>query len=195
MSLDPIGVALRVAEVLDALEIEYLVGGSVAASLTGISRTTLDVDMVVCLEEGRVDALVDRLGEDFHADPESLRRAVRTQSSSNLIHFESGMKVDLFVARDQQVDREQMRRRRRLRVATNPDRFLFVSAPEDTIVQKLRWYRMGDEASDRQWGDILGVLRINRGELDMDYLLTAAEWLGVSDLLERALHGTDESLR
>ena len=105
------------------------------------------------------------------------------------------MKVDLFVARDQQVDREQMRRRRRLRVATNPDRFLFVSAPEDTIVQKLRWYRMGDEASDRQWGDILGVLRINRGELDMDYLLTAAEWLGVSDLLERALRRTDESLR
>jgi len=195
MSLDPIGVALRVAEVLDALGIEYLVGGSVAASLTGVSRTTLDVDMVVRLEEGRVDALVDRLGEDFHADPESLRRAVRMRSSSNLIHFESGMKIDLFVARDQHIDQEQMRRKRRLRVATNPDRYLFVSAPEDTIVQKLHWYRMGGEASDRQWGDILGVLRINRGELDMDYLLRAAEWLGVSDLLERALRQADESPR
>jgi len=195
MSLDPIGVALRVAEVLDALGVEYLVGGSVAASLTGVSRTTLDVDMVVRLEEGRVDALVDRLGEDFHADPESLRRAVRMRSSANLIHFESGMKIDLFVAHDQQIDQEQMRRKRRLRVATNPDRYLFVSAPEDTIVQKLRWYRMGGEASDRQWGDILGVLRINRGELDMDYLLRAAEWLGVSDLLERALRQADESPR
>lgn len=142
MSLDPIGVALRVAEVLDALGVEYLVGGSVAASLTGVSRTTLDVDLVVRLEEEHIDALVARLGEEFHADPESLRRAVRTRSSSSLVHFESGMKIDLFVARDQHIDHEQMRRKRRLQVATNPDRFLFVSAPEDTIVQKLRWYRM-----------------------------------------------------
>lgn len=195
MSLDPIGVALRVAEALDALGVEYLVGGSVAASLTGVSRTTLDVDMVVRLDEGRIDALVNRLGEDFHADPESLRRAVRTHSSSNLIHFESGMKVDLFVARDQRSDHEQMRRRRRLRVATNPDRFLFVSAPEDTIVQKLRWYRMGGEASDRQWSDILGVLRVNRGELDLEYLVRAAGWLEVSDLLERAQRQADDPPR
>jgi hypothetical protein len=192
MSLDPILVALRVADVLDALGVDYLVGGSVASSLTGVSRTTLDVDLVVRLNEDRIDALVGLLAGEFHADPESLRRAVRTQSSSNLIHFETGMKVDLFVARDDVVDREQLRRRRRLLVATNPDRFLFVSAPEDTIVQKLRGYRMGNGVSDRQWSDILGVLRINRGRLDEVYLDRAANQLGVSDLLERALEQAEE---
>lgn len=195
MSLDPISVALRVADALDAVGVEYLVGGSVASSLTGISRTTLDVDMVVQLDAERVEPLVHLLEKDFHADPESLRRAVRQRSSSNLIHLESGMKVDLFVARDRSIDRDQMRRKRRLRVATNPDRFLFVSAPEDTIVQKLHWYRLGGEASDRQWSDILGVLRINRGEIEMDYLLGAGERLRVSDLLERALRHVDETSR
>lgn len=46
---------------------------------------------------------------------------------------------------------------------------------------------MGGEVSDRQWNDILGVLKIQDTNLDMAYLQRWASSLGVADLLERAL--------
>lgn len=61
------------------------------------------------------------------------------------------------------------------------------SSAEDIILSKLEWYRMGGEDSARQWRDILGVLKIRSGELDLDYLRKWAKELEVSDLLERAL--------
>jgi hypothetical protein len=52
---------------------------------------------------------------------------------------------------------------------------------------KLEWYRMGDESSDRQWGDILGVLRVQGEKLDHTYLQKWAAALKVGDLLQRAI--------
>jgi hypothetical protein len=63
----------------------------------------------------------------------------------------------------------------------------YVTSPEDTILAKLEWYRMGGEVSDRQWRDILGVLKTRAGELDLEYLRQWAADLHVSDLLGRAL--------
>ena len=63
----------------------------------------------------------------------------------------------------------------------------WVATPEDVILSKLEWYRLGDEISDRQWFDVLTVLRIQQEQLDLAYLHRWAENLGVSDLLERAL--------
>lgn len=54
------------------------------------------------------------------------------------------------------------------------------------ILSKLEWYRMGEEISERQWFDVLSVLRIQQGRLDLEYMRQWAGRLGVSDLLERA---------
>jgi hypothetical protein len=69
------------------------------------------------------------------------------------------------------------------------DVIVYVHSPEDIVLQKLAWYRMGNEISDRQWTDILGILRMQRGQLDGDYLRQWANELAVGDLLRRA---TDE---
>ena len=61
------------------------------------------------------------------------------------------------------------------------------ASPEDTILSKLEWYRLGGEVSERQWRDVLGVLKTCAGELDLDYLHKWAKEIGVTDLLERAL--------
>ena len=85
------------------------------------------------------------------------------------------------------LDEIQLARRRRVQVSSDPDRFLYVHPPEDILLQKLRWFRRGGEASDRQWRDILGIVHVQGERLDRDYLERTAGLIGVDDLLRRAL--------
>jgi hypothetical protein len=81
-----IQVALQVADALEACGVLYLVGGSVASSIAGEPRTTLDVDMVVAMAETDVDRFLAALGTEFYADDQAIRRGIRQHSSVNLIH-------------------------------------------------------------------------------------------------------------
>ena len=62
----------------------------------------------------------------------------------------------------------------------------FVATAEDTLLAKLEWYRIGGEVSERQWRDVLGILKVQAGRLDLAYLRRWAIELKVEDLLERA---------
>jgi hypothetical protein len=185
--IDPIDTALVIARHLDALGILHTIGGSIASSFAGEPRSTVDIDVVAALEERHVDALTTALSPEFYVDADALLRAIRSRTSANLIHQATQLKVDLFVAGGTPLDDRQLARR--LVVDLGDGRRLYVHPPEDILLQKLRWYRRGGEVSDRQWRDIVAIVRVQGGRLDREYLSDGAAILEVSDLLARALAG------
>jgi hypothetical protein len=180
-------VTLHVVATLEHLGVPYLVGGSLASSLHGIPRATQDVDIVARLTQRDVDGLVTALRNTFYLDEAAIREAVELRSSFNLIHLGTLLKVDIFVAKEDEASRAQMQRRQRYVIEGEPPSELVVASAEDVVAHKLYWYRLGDGVSDRQWSDAIGVLRVTGSRLDLDYLHRAAARLGVEDLLDRAL--------
>jgi hypothetical protein len=189
--VDPIAIALSVAHVFDALGIPHTLGGSIASSFAGEPRSTVDIDFVAALDESQIPALMSALSTDFYVDDASLLRAIRARASTNLIHHATQLKVDIFVAGGTPLDQEQLKRRQE--VTLGAGQRLYVHPPEDILLQKLRWYRKGGEISDRQWRDILGIIRVQGSHLDRDYLVVNAPILGVANLLARALDEASES--
>ena len=183
---DILAATTPVVEALEQLEVPYHIGGSVASSLNGIPRLTIDVDLVTNLKLEHVRPLVRLLEAEYYIDEDAVRDAVKHRSSFNVIHLGSILKIDVFVAKSRVFDQEEFRRVQ-LKMLEGSDRPFYVASPEGTILNKLEWYRMGGEVSDRQWNDILGVLKVQGANLDMAYLQRWAVALKVSDLLERAL--------
>lgn len=187
MLSDPILVVAKLARVFDSLGIPYVVGGSLASSVYGIPRATQDVDLVADIGLADVAAMVAALGREFYLDAEAMRHAVRRRSSFNIVHLETMFKADVFVFRGDAWSREEMTRARVERLDT-PDGEVTVrfASPEDTLLHKLVRYKLGNQVSDRQWSDVLGMLRVQGDALDGEYLDRWAPSLEVSQLLARA---------
>ena len=172
----------------EALGVSYLVAGSVASMAYGVMRTTLDVDVVADLREEHIRPLATALADAYYADVEMIGDAVRERASFNVIHLETMFKVDVFVLKRDAYDQQAFARALRRRLEDAPDGpEVSVEAPEDVILNKLRWYDLGGRVSERQWGDLIGVLRVNASDLDHAYLQRWARSLGLAELLMRAL--------
>ena len=175
-----------IVEALEEFGIPYHIGGSVASSLYGIPRLTIDADLVADIRMEHVRPLIRQLETDYYIDEDMIRDALRRQSSFNVIHQDTILKVDIFIPKSRLFDQEELYRVQQ-EVLLEGTRPFNVASPEGTILNKLEWYRMGGEVSDRQWNDILGVLKVQGTSLDMAYLQRWAANLNVTDLLERAL--------
>lgn len=182
---EAIAVTLRVTSSFDALAVSYVVGGSVASSVHGIPRSTADADVVAALRMEHVAPLVASLAADFYVDADMIRDAIRRRFEFNVLHLATMFKVDVFVPALDEVARRELSRGSR--VDLGEGRSFVVASAEDTVVQKLRWYRLGGETSERQWTDALGVVRVRGAGLDRAYMRETARALDVEPLLERLL--------
>ncbi len=187
MFTDPLVLARVLGLTFDRLGIPYLVGGSVATSIHGELRTTQDIDFSASFREDQILPFVEALREEFYVDDEMIRSAREHHTSFNVIHLGSMDKADIFLPReDFRFQQELSRSRRVLLDPTDPASGVNVASPEDAILRKLEWYRDGGGISDRQWRDVLGVLKVQGGTLEFEYLRRWADILEIRDLLERA---------
>jgi hypothetical protein len=182
-----IDVALMVTTALEELGVTYAIGGSVASTLHGVPRSTVDADLVADLQAEHISPFVAALKEKFYVDPLSVMDAILDRSSFNLIHLGSMFKVDIFIPRQRDFDRNQLDRRELRTVTTQPDNSAWIASVEDTVLAKLEWFRLGGETSERQWRDVLGILKKQGKDIDTAYLRQQAADLNVADLLEQAL--------
>lgn len=188
ISSDIVDALTPVIEAFEALAVAYLVGGSVATSTYGVPRATLDVDIVAAMTMDTVDPFVASLESNYYVDGAMVRDAIQRRASFNVIHLETMVKVDVFMLKERAFDNEAFRRRRRDTLEEGEAARLFdLASPEDMVLHKLEWYRKGGEVSERQWRDVLGVLKVQSNELDLLHLERWAKELGIEDLLQQAL--------
>ncbi len=177
--------ALIACRIFEALEIPYLLGGSLASTFHGEPRATLDADFAVHLDPQDAGRLFRAFADQFYVDEQSILEAATSNRMFNAIHSKAFVKVDVHVREAAGHSAEEMARAHR--VELHGGESVRVATPEDTVLRKLWWYRKGDEASDRQWRDVVGVLKLSRSELDLDYMRLWSDSLGVNDLLNLAL--------
>ena len=114
--------------------------------------------------------------------------AIHRCASFNIIHLETMLKVDIFIPKDNPYNEEAFRRRRKDTLSDEqgtPE--FYLASPEDIILSKIEWFHLGGNVSERQWFDVLGVLKVQGNLLDMEYLKHWAVELGLIDLFEQAL--------
>jgi hypothetical protein len=184
---EPLSVTIRVTDVLEKLRIPYLIGGSLASTLYGLVRTTQDSDIVAEMQIEHIRPFVDALQNEFFIDEEMIAGSIQRNSSFNIIHRGSMFKVDIFIPRPRPFYQSQLARAKKQTISSDPELSAKFSSAEDVVLSKLEWYRLGGEVSERQWRDILGVLKTQSGELDLDYLRKWSKEITVDDLLDRAL--------
>ncbi|MGI9017202.1 MAG: hypothetical protein ACR2HR_08895 [Euzebya sp.] len=184
MTPDVLRLAAEVTARLQAAGLQVVIGGSVASSLVGEPRATVDLDVAISAMADPADALLAAFDDGYYISDIAVREATRRCSSFNVIHLETMQKVDIFILGSGALDTAQMTRRQLVEVGG--DITLPIGAAEDQILRKLWWYRLGEETSERQWRDVVGILRIQQGRLDERHLDDIAAAEGLSDLLNRA---------
>ncbi len=128
-----------------------MVGGSVASSLCEIPQATQDVDLVAEVWTSHVDALMAALIGDFYIDAEMIEDAIKRRSSFNVVHLTVMFKADVFVGEEDRGHARRWCERGWRRLMGPAERWPFAAVPEDTLLHKLVWYKLGNQVSDHRW--------------------------------------------
>lgn len=184
-----VAVTLKVTGVLEQLGIPYVIVGSLASTVYGLARTTLDSDLLADIHPQHIPALVQAFHDEYYVSADAIAEAITHHGSFNLIHLATMFKVDIFIAKPDLLDQAQLAHGRLLRFSESPEQAAIVAGPEDTVLAKLVWYRAGGEVSERQLRDVAAIIEVQGDRLDLAYLRQNAHTLGVADLLAALLPG------
>lgn len=173
----------RIVTALDRAGIPFMLTGSFASSLHGVTRATQDIDLVVAPNEASLRSFVAALpAEDYYVDLSAALEALRRRTQFNVVDLATGWKIDLMIRRDRPFSRREFERRLSFEYAGVT---VAVATAEDVILAKLEWAR--ESGSQRQVEDVVGILRLRWDELDRDYLERGVAELDLDRLWASAL--------
>jgi len=184
----PAAAVAGVSQALDAMQVPWFLTGSIASSMHGIPRSTNDIDVVAILPPHAAGEFTRRLGDGYYADESMIRTAFLRRQACNVIWLETMMKVDLMPPRfDFDGDAMGRRMRTTLSDGSGVELPVAVATPEDVILAKLVWYRLGGASSQRQLSDIRGIVAAQGSHLDHRYLDAWTLRLDLGDIFATAL--------
>lgn len=179
---DPLEIAFLLHNLFKSIQVDYFITGGAAAILYGEPRTTRDLDVVIAIPPDRLDraiACLERSGF-YVAGIEEVKTG--RLNVLQVIHTDTIARADLMLSENTPFDLMQLERRQAISI--EPGTILYYASPEDVILSKLQWRQQSQ--SEKQWRDILGILKVQLELLDRDYLQDWAIRLGVISELSQA---------
>jgi len=158
-------IVLRVAEILNQLNIPYIFTGALAVVYYGEPRTTHDIDLVIEISKNNIDPLFENFKKDFFIDRESINVAIAENSMFNAVHKDTGFKIDFWMIGDDSFYIQRFSRRIQAKIL---DKVIYLPTADDVIISKLIWFKMSD--IDKHYFDALGVYRLQKNVLDKKYI-------------------------
>ncbi len=172
----------KVLAVLNNHQVDYMITGSIVSSLQGEPRATHDIDIVVNIEALPIEKLTGAfLPPRFYISKESIQEAIESKTMFNLIDTTEGDKVDFWILTEDPFDASRFERKRKENVYGFD---MKISAPEDTILAKLRWAKLSG-GSQKQFFDALRVYEVQYGILDIKYINDWADRLQIIEAWEK----------
>jgi hypothetical protein len=177
-----------VVDTLDEEGVPYVLTGSLASSLHGISRATQDADFLVQVSPGDMNRIRSRLAKHFRVEDQARFETVTGKAMHVFRHMAPAFTVELFEATDDPHDVARLSRRISVSFA---DRSVWFATPEDVIITKLNWYQRARRSKDID--DVRGVLAVQGIDaLDIVYLRSWCDRHGTRDLLEKLIVELDQ---
>jgi hypothetical protein len=190
---DLLAALVPVIEVFGRLGVKYALSGSVACSIYGFPRGVQDIDLVADLRDEYISSFVANMQHDYTLNDSDLHNAMQQKTIFNLLHANTLMKVDIFLAKnDYSFDSIVFERAQQHPLVEGFYPF-WIAAPEDVALHSLMWYKAGGAVADDQWNDILGLFKVQALVLDLAYLQQQATLLQVAGLFAQALVDADIS--
>lgn len=175
-----------VVEAIESSGAAYYIVGSVASSLYGMPRSTMDIDIVSDLQESQLAMFFTSLGERCYFDKDYVTEAVRHETSFNVIVLATSYKIDVFVKRRSGYAEVAFSRALPKKIGLHDVSVSYnFASVEDVIIGKLQWYRLGQESNPQQRKDIESMLLLQAKHLDLAYLNKWTSALGVDDIWKK----------
>jgi len=168
VEIDQAGLLKHISSFLDTHRIPYMLTGALSVVYYGRPRASHDIDFVVEIhtsEVKRVLTILKKLPTEYSVQFDAVTEAIEKKLMFNIIHLPTYLKLDFWLLTNDPFDKERFNRRRRVKLL---DQFMTISTPEDTIIQKLRWYE--EARIEKHLVDAAFVRQIQKKELDLQYL-------------------------